>query len=176
MGPPTFKERVPHHHSPTSENGRKEVWQPLLRDWSICNAVSKIWPPPLSYPPVGSSPCVDPQRRLRATSYTRLKAHDHYRLRALIGRKGEDRPSSLHTQRWRPKGPKKTSWMESLHGVLHGGLWIKGSWSPRVFVRPTSKRWAWHKVWETVISLRNIFPTREIAVPILWEILGQIPR
>ena len=25
MGPPPFQERVPHRHSPTSENGRKEV-------------------------------------------------------------------------------------------------------------------------------------------------------
>ena len=47
-------------------------------------------------------------------------------LRALIGRNGGDRPSSLHTRRWRPKGPKKISWiMKSLHGVLHGGLWIR---------------------------------------------------
>ena len=62
---------------------------------------------------------------LRATSHTRLKAHDYHNLRAIIGRKGKDRPSSLHTRRWRPKGPKMTSWMKSLHGVLHGGLWIK---------------------------------------------------
>ena len=62
---------------------------------------------------------------LRATSHTRLKAHGHCNLRVLIGQKGGDRPSSLHTRRWRPKGPKKTSWMKSLHGVLHGGLWIR---------------------------------------------------
>ena len=63
---------------------------------------------------------------LRATSHTRLKAHDHCNLRALICQKGGDRPTSLHTQRWRPEGSKKTSWMKSLHGVLHGGgLWIR---------------------------------------------------
>ena len=62
---------------------------------------------------------------VRATSHTRLRACDHCNLRALIGRNGGDRPSSLHTWRWRPKGPKKTSWMKSLHGVLHGGLWIR---------------------------------------------------
>ena len=56
---------------------------------------------------------------------TRLKAHDHCNLRVLIGRKGGDCPSSLHTRRWRTKGPKKTSWMKSLHGVLHGILWIR---------------------------------------------------
>ena len=61
----------------------------------------------------------------RATSHTRLKVHDHCNLRALIGHKGGDRPSSLHTQRWRSKSPKKTLWMKSLHGVLHGGLWIR---------------------------------------------------
>ena len=43
-----------------------------------------------------------------------------------IGRKGGDRPSSRHTRRWRSKGPKKSSWMKSLHGVLHGGRWIRG--------------------------------------------------
>jgi hypothetical protein len=62
---------------------------------------------------------------LRATSHTRMKALDHGNVRALIGRKGGDRPSSLHTRRWRPKGPRKSSWMKSLHGVLHGGLWIR---------------------------------------------------
>ena len=37
---------------------------------------------------------------LRATSYTRLKAHDHCNLRALIGRKGGERPSKFtsHTK------------------------------------------------------------------------------
>ena len=30
MGPPPFKKRVPRHHSPTSKNERKEVWQPLM--------------------------------------------------------------------------------------------------------------------------------------------------
>ena len=62
---------------------------------------------------------------VRATSHIRLKALDHGNVRALIGWKGGDRPSSLHTRRWRPKGPKKVSWMISLHGVLHGGLWIR---------------------------------------------------
>ena len=45
-------------------------------------------------------------------------------LRTLIGRKGGDHPSSLHTRRWRPTSPKKTSWMKKLHGILHGRLWI----------------------------------------------------
>ena len=44
---------------------------------------------------------------LKATSHTRLKARDYRNLRALIGRKGGDRPSSRHIRRWRPKGPKK---------------------------------------------------------------------
>ena len=38
-------------------------------------------------------------RTLRATSHTRLKALDHGNVRALIGQKGGDRPSSLHTRR-----------------------------------------------------------------------------
>jgi hypothetical protein len=32
---------------------------------------------------------------IRATSHTRLKTRDHCNVRALIGRKDEDRPSSL---------------------------------------------------------------------------------
>ena len=61
---------------------------------------------------------------LRAISHTRLKARDHCNLRALIGWMDGDRPSSIHTQRWRPRGPKRTSWTKSLLGVLHGRLWI----------------------------------------------------
>jgi hypothetical protein len=61
----------------------------------------------------------------RATSHTRRKARDHCNRRALIGREGGDRPGSLHTRRWRSKGPKKASWMKSLHEVIHGGLWIR---------------------------------------------------
>ena len=61
----------------------------------------------------------------RASSHTRLKANDHGNVIALIGRKGGDHPSSLHTRRWRPKGPKKSSWMKNLNGVLQGKLWIR---------------------------------------------------
>ena len=74
------------------------------------------------------SPWASPlHHRIRATtSHARLKVRDHCNRSALIGRKGGgDRLSSLHTWRWRPTGPKKTSWMRSLHGVLHGGLWIR---------------------------------------------------
>ena len=45
----------------------------------------------------------------------RLKAHDHCNLRALIGRKGGDRLSSLCTRRWTPKGLKQTSWMKKVY-------------------------------------------------------------
>ena len=69
---------------------------------------------------------VDEERStLRATSHTRMKTLDHCHLKALIGREGGDCPSSLHTRKGRPKGHKKTSWMKSPHGVLHGGLWIR---------------------------------------------------
>ena len=47
-----------------------------------------------------------------------IRAETYCNPRALIGRKGKDHPSSLHTRRWRPKGPKRTSWME------------KSIWSP----------------------------------------------
>ena len=36
---------------------------------------------------------------VKATPHTRLKAHDHCNLRALVGRKGGNCSSSLHTQR-----------------------------------------------------------------------------
>ena len=58
------------------------------------------------------------------TSPTRVKARHHCcNLRALIGRVGGGghRLSSLHAPRRRLEGPKKTSWMKSLHGVLHRG-------------------------------------------------------
>ena len=61
---------------------------------------------------------------LRATSHTRMKAKDHCILRSLIGQKGWDHPSLLHTRRWRPKGSWKLSQMKRLHGFLHGRLWI----------------------------------------------------
>ena len=85
---------------------------------------------------------------IRATSLTKLKAHDHCNLRALIGRKGGDRPSSLHTRRWRPKEDfmdEKSTWSPTWQTM------DKVSWSPGIFVRPTSKRWAWSKFRETMI-------------------------
>ena len=77
---------------------------------------------------------------LMATSHTSFKARDHCNLRALIGRKGGDHPSSLHIRRWRPKGQKKTLWMKSLHGVLHGGLWIRFHGLPKLVSSPPPKR------------------------------------
>ena len=55
---------------------------------------------------------------LRVTSHTRWRACDHCVLQSLSGRIGRDCPSSLHTRRWRPKGPNKLSWMKNLHGRL----------------------------------------------------------
>ena len=66
----------------------------------------------------------------------RLKAHDHGNVRALIGKKGGDRPSSLHTRRWRPRGPKSSSWMKSLHGVLRGKLQRRVHGLPRLASGP----------------------------------------
>ena len=97
--------------------------------------------------------------KLRATSHTNLKARDHCNLRALTGHKGGDGPSSLHTRRWRPKGSKKTSWMKSLHRVLHGGLWIRFHGLQIFLVKPASKRRAWRKFRETM-TFFNIFSSR----------------
>jgi len=41
----------------------------------------------------------EPKLIFRATSHIRLKALDHDNVRALIGRKGGDGPSSLYTRR-----------------------------------------------------------------------------
>ena len=60
----------------------------------------------------------------RATSHTTHKVHDHCVLRSFIGWKDRDHSSSLHTSRWRPEDPKKSLWMKSLQGFLHGKLWI----------------------------------------------------
>ena len=42
----------------------------------------------------------------------------HSKISTVAGWKGQDCSSSLYTRRWRPKDPKKLSWMESLHGFL----------------------------------------------------------
>ena len=63
--------------------------------------------------------------QIKATSHTRLKAHDHDNVRAYIGGKNGDHPSSFHTRRWIPKGPTKSSWMKSVHGVLHARICIR---------------------------------------------------
>ena len=55
-------------------------------------------------------------------SWSSLLARVWSGLKALIGRKDWDRPSSLHTRRWRPKDPKILSWMQSLHGFLNDKL------------------------------------------------------
>ena len=60
----------------------------------------------------------------RVTSHMRVKFHDHCILRSLIGQKGRDRPSSLHTRRKKPRDPKKLSWMRSLRRFLHDKLYI----------------------------------------------------
>ena len=62
---------------------------------------------------------------IRDTLRTRVKAHDHCKVRVLIGWKGGDPQSSLDTRRWRPKHPKKSLWMKSVHAFLHGMLWIR---------------------------------------------------
>ena len=132
------------HCSPRARIGRKgrdppsllhtQDWRPLsIAIWElslveraetlqVCFTHITEGPWPLQYK---SSHWLKGQRPSKFASHTRLKAHVYCNLRALIGRKGGDPPSSLHTRRWRPKGPEKTSWMRSLHGVLHGGLWIR---------------------------------------------------
>ena len=58
------------------------------------------------------------RHHIRPTSHTRLRAGDYYASSTLIGGKVGAGSSSLHTRRWRPRGPKK-------RGVLHGKLCIR---------------------------------------------------
>ena len=56
---------------------------------------------------------------LRATSHTRLRAHDHYASSTPIGGKGGAGPSLPHTTLEGPTEYVNAKWMESLHGFLH---------------------------------------------------------
>jgi hypothetical protein len=76
--------------------------------------------------------------KLRATSHTRLKALDHGNVRALIGQKAETVQVHVIPGGEGLKAQKKVC---VLHGVLHGGLWIRVHGLPDFCVRPTSKRW-----------------------------------
>ena len=62
--------------------------------------------------------------QVRATSHTRLRAHDHRTSSTLIGEKGGASPSSLHTTLEGPTEYVNARWMWSLHGFLHGIEWI----------------------------------------------------
>ena len=68
-----------------------------------------------------------------------LKAHGHCILRSLIDRKGRNRSISFHTRRWRHKGLKKSLWMKSLYGFLHGRLRIMFHDLPNFTLSPLSK-------------------------------------
>ena len=71
---------------------------------------------------------------LRATSFTRVKARDHCNVRALISRKGGDRPSSFRTRRRRPK--------EKCVVEMSTGTWQvvnKGALSAKTCVSPPSR-------------------------------------
>ena len=93
---------------------------------------------------------------LRATSHTRLKAHDHCILRSLIGRKDQDQPRSLHTRRWRPKGPKKPSrrklYMDSYMAYYKNNV----SWFATILVMLTFKRWIWSKFQHNISVLQPL--------------------
>jgi hypothetical protein len=61
---------------------------------------------------------------VRATSHTRLRTRDHYTSSTLIGGKAGAGPSLLHNM---PEGLTEyvnARWMWSLHGFLHGIIWV----------------------------------------------------
>ena len=57
---------------------------------------------------------------LRATSYTRLRAHNHYTSSTCNVGNGRAGLSSLHTTLEEPTEYVNTRWMQSLHGFVHG--------------------------------------------------------
>ena len=61
---------------------------------------------------------------VRATAHTRLRALDQYTSSTLIGGKGRASPSSLHNTLEAPTKYVHARWMWSLHGFLHGIIWI----------------------------------------------------
>ena len=61
---------------------------------------------------------------LKATSHTRLRAHDHYTSSTLIGGKNRANPSSLHTTFEGPIKYVNARWMLSSHKLPHGIEWI----------------------------------------------------
>jgi hypothetical protein len=90
--------------------------------------------------------------KLRATSHTRLKALDHGNVRALIGRKGGDRPVHFTLGGEGPKAQRKVRGEKSTWSCTWRNM-DKGVWSTGIYVRPSSWRWAWRKFQETVICL-----------------------
>ena len=77
---------------------------------------------------------------VRATSHTRVKALDHGNVRDLIGRKGGDRPSSLGGEDLNVQ--RKVRGWKSLHGVLHGKLWIRVHGLPEFAPGRPPRAWA----------------------------------
>ena len=75
---------------------------------------------------------------LKATSHTRLKAPNHGNVRALIGQKDGDRPSSLRTRRWRPKGPKEKFVIEKSTWSPTWQVVDKGAWSTGICIMPNT--------------------------------------
>ena len=71
--------------------------------------------PTISYyshvPYLRRSDLVRKSNNLRATSHTRLRAHDHYTSSTLIGGKGGAGPSSLHTTLEGPTEYVNARWM-----------------------------------------------------------------
>ena len=61
---------------------------------------------------------------IRVTSYSRLRARDHYTSSTLIGRNGGAGPSSLHNTLEGPMEYVNARWMYSLRGFLHDIEWI----------------------------------------------------
>ena len=104
--------------------------------------------------------------QLQATSHTRLKARDHCILRSLVGQKGWDLPNSLHTRGWRPKGPKKLSWMKCLLDfyMAHHVNWIASMafrWESRALTitwsQSLARVWSGHKFHDHIVSALHVF-------------------
>ena len=92
---------------------RGSIWRRWCQLWWEGRLLS-IWLPRRGFRSMSSS------HKTRATSHTRLRAHDHFTSSTLMGGKGGAGSSSLHTTLEGPTEHVNARWMECLHDFLHG--------------------------------------------------------
>jgi hypothetical protein len=106
---------------------------------------------------------------IRATSHTRLRAHDRYTSSTLIGGKGKAGPSVLHTT---PKGPMeysiKRTWTGSAFSTNESAWSLMATGSePHVWSGPKGYFTLWPKVERPSISTNQIARNQEFGLSTL---------